>query len=101
MSFRDYNFKVETVEAGQRRAYGDSYFHFIVTNDSDINFDEIVIKRFCTNFLRPTSMSVEKRNKHQAEKTLTEGMWFSPYYTSFKKIDERVFEYKVTEPSTH
>jgi len=98
MSTQQYNFKVETKEAGQRRKYGDSYYHFIVTNESEIQYNEHVVKNFCTKFLRPAQCSIAERQKKMDEGKMSP---FCAYWTQFTKIDDRTFEYKVTEPSTH
>jgi len=45
-----FTFEVETIEAGQRRAYGDSYYDYNVTS----KLSEDMVKRFCTKVLRPS-----------------------------------------------
>jgi len=99
-----YQFEVKTLESGQRRAYGDSYYHFIIENKSDIDYHESVIRDFCTGFLRKAVS--EKRRKEQIEKDKADGQMmsgahFAAHYTKFEKIGDRKFEYKVVEPSTH
>ena len=47
---REYNFKVTTIEAGQRARYGDSYFHYEIENLSEINYSEHVVMEFCKRF---------------------------------------------------
>ncbi len=96
----DYNFKVETVEAGQRNKYGDSYFHFIIENASKIDYSEHVIKQFCTKFLRPAKFS-EKERREALNKSNDFGLNFAGYYTKFEKVADRKFVYKMVEPSTH
>ena len=46
----EYNFSVESLESGQRKAYGDSYYSYKVTS----NRNESDIKAFCTKVLRPS-----------------------------------------------
>lgn len=101
MRTQDYNFKVTAIESGQRNRYGDSYFHFKIENWSEIDYHENVIKNFCTKFLRPASMSEAEWKQRKKDNPDDFGLNFAPHYTSFKKIDDRTFEYKVTEPSTH
>ncbi len=95
----NYNFKVETIEAGQRRKYGDSYYHYIITNESEVNFTDHVVKEFCTKFLKPARPEKEIREALQNGGDF--GLNFAPYYTEFKKVDDRKFVYKVVHPSTH
>lgn len=45
---KEYVFKVITFEAGQRKPYGDSFYHYEVTSDRPS--DEV--KNFCMNVLR-------------------------------------------------
>jgi hypothetical protein len=97
----EYNFKVTTIEAGQRAKYGDSYFHFEIENLSEIDYSEIVVKQFCTQFLRPARFSEAERKEQISNPSTSFGNHFSPYYTEFKKISERKFVYKIVEPSTH
>ncbi len=98
---RDYNFRVTTIEAGQRAKYGDSYYSFEIENLSEIDYSEIVVKQFCTNFVRLARFSKEERDKQISNQSFAFGNYFSPYYTEFKKVGERKFIYKVVEPSTH
>tara|TARA_Y100001963_G_C6766669_1_gene442667 strand:+ start:1449 stop:1742 length:294 start_codon:yes stop_codon:yes gene_type:complete len=44
----DYLFKVETIEAGQRRSYGDSFYTYKVES----NRPEFEVRIFCTKFLK-------------------------------------------------
>ncbi len=100
-TIRNYNFKVTTIESGQRAKYGDSYFHFEIENLSEINFHESVIQDFCTGFLRPARFSKEKRREILSNPNSDFGLHFAPYWTEFKKVDERKFVYKMVEPSTN
>lgn len=95
----EYHFKVETKEAGQRHAYGDGYYHYIVTNESKTIYHESVVQNFCTGFVQP-AISEEIR-KNRMEKEGFGEATFASYWTVFRKIDDRTFEYKVTRPSTH
>ncbi len=96
-----YNFEVKVIESGQRKKYGDSYFHFEIENLSEIDFHESVVQNFCTGFLRPAKFSQEKRREHLSKPGADFGLHFAPYWTEFKKVDERKFVYKIVEPSTH
>jgi hypothetical protein len=44
----NYNFEVETIEAGQRQSYGDSYYSYKVTSERP----EYEVKDFCMKVLR-------------------------------------------------
>ena len=46
---KTYQFNVETIEAGQRQSYGDSYYVYKVTS----NEQEWDIKNFCMKVLKP------------------------------------------------
>ena len=96
----EYNFKVETIEAGQRAKYGDSYYHFVVENLSKTNFADHIVKQFCTKFLRPTKFN-ESERRVALQESKDFGLNFAAYYTKFEKIADRKFIYKVVEPSTH
>ncbi len=89
MTERIYTFKVKTLEAGQRRKYGDSYYHYEVEDLGDREFHETVIKNFCAKFLEPAKDKGQKRE------------WHESYITEFRKIGDRRYSYKVTSPSTH
>jgi|GEM_PF-4257026 hypothetical protein len=95
----EYHFKVETKEAGQRRPYGDSYYHYIVKNESKTQYHESIIKNFCVGFLKPAIS--EKLRRERMEKEGFGSATFASYWTVFRQIDDRTFEYKVTQPSTH
>jgi hypothetical protein len=52
---KNWNFNVETIEAGQRHSYGDSYYAYKITStESEWN-----IKKFCMCVLEP---SYEKKD---------------------------------------
>lgn len=46
----NYQFKVKTIECGQRHSYGDSYYTYEVESDRP----EYEVKAFCMNFLKPS-----------------------------------------------
>lgn len=52
---KTYKFDVKVLEAGQRRAYADSYYTYIVTSDRS----EDIVKKFCMNVLKK---SYSKKN---------------------------------------
>ncbi len=101
LRIKEYNFKVTAIECGQRAKYGDSYFHFEIENISDIDYAEHVVRGFCTGFIRPARFSEEKRRELLSKPDADFGLHFAPYWTEFKKVDERKFVYKMVEPSTH
>ena len=90
----EYNFKVECLEAGQRRPYGDSYFHYVVESDNS----EFVVKQFCTKVLQYAPISKDEVKAH-IEKEGFAGN-FTSYVTLFEKQGNK-YHYKVTSPSTH
>ncbi len=52
---KNYNFDVETIEAGQRGPYQDSYYSYKVTSKEA----EYTIKSFCTKVLQPSYPKAE------------------------------------------
>ncbi len=99
MSKRIFNFEVETIESGQRKAYGDSYYHFIIENKSPTDYHEHVILQFCTGSLKLAIP--EKQRKEMINNGGGADAHFKSYYTKFEKIGDRMFEYKAVSPSTH
>lgn len=102
----NYNYTVETKESGQRRAYGDSYYHYLITDNNHDNSGSKLKKEFafrnakgfCTKFLNK-AIPQSDRKKHIEEKGFDGN--FTSYYTKFECISEGVYEYKVVKPSTH
>ena len=81
-----YTFDVETIEAGQRGAYGDSYYHYKVTSKLGID----LVKRFCTKVLRPSYPKSEMPNP------------FSGELLKFEKItDNNKGEFLGSKPETY
>lgn len=81
----EYNFHVETVTAGQPRAYADSYYEYKVTSTRGEHF----VKNFCMNVLRK---SYEKNDMPDA---------FSGQLVSFKKITSHNADAFGKEPETY
>jgi hypothetical protein len=102
----NYNYTVETKEAGQRRPYGDGYYHYIITDNNhnpnavnyQIDIELRMVKRFCTEFL---DKAIPESDRKEHIKKNGFGGHFTHYYTSFKKISGGIYEYKVVSPSTH
>ena len=104
---KEYVFEVETKEAGQRRRYGDSYYHYIVKSKLSLQS----VKRFCTEILRPAMPA----KQYKEEESLSFDNHFRQYYTKLEVLKESNFvdyladeddgynivEYKVISPSTH
>lgn len=55
---KSYQFNVETIEAGQRKSYGDSYYTYKVTSIQS----EWDIKNFCMNVLKPSCEKEDMTN---------------------------------------
>ena len=60
---KTYQFNVETVEAGQRKSYGDSYYAYKVTS-SEQEWD---VKNFCMKVLKPSYEKKEMPNPFAGE----------------------------------
>lgn len=78
--------EIECLQAGQPRAYADSYYEYIVYNKGDIEYTEKVFKDLCTKFVYPI-------------KDDGEDGWWKPKYT-LTKIDNRTYRYCITVPYT-
>jgi hypothetical protein len=78
---------VNILRAGQSGPYTDSIYHYRIFDNSKIEFDQIFILRFCTDFLRPA-------------KSKKEGQLYWDKTYSFEKISDRTYDYIVTEPFT-
>ena len=98
----EYRFKVENKESGQRRKYGDSYYHYIIEDLCDPkNTTDFITKKFCTTFLQPAVSEEQRRKDKLVGGSEGFNLHFKPYYTMFEKIENRKYEYKVVMPSTH
>ncbi len=95
----EYIFNVETKEAGQRKSYGNSYYHYIVEDKTERGLQEREVKQFCTGFLKPAKYSHAEWLQAQKEGGGAE-VHFSNYYTEFKKISDRKYSYKVVSSYT-
>lgn len=101
MSKSKWVFEVETKESGQRRRYGDSYYHYIVESKHGVH----IIKDFCTKLLNP-AITQEKYKEEQPKDFCNN---FTHYYTALDVLQEKkmlkdgvnIVEYKVVHPSTH
>jgi len=78
-------FDVKVLESGQKGPYSDSKYHYIVTDIGamEASFDEV--KDFCKKEIHSAYESNEKPNPFVSE------------ITSFRKIEDREYEYKVRE----
>ena len=95
----EYRFNVETKESGQRKSYGDSYYHYIVEDLTEIGLPEYQMKQFCTGFLKPAKYNYGEWLQAQKEGGGA-SVHFSNYYTEFKKISDRKYSYKVVSSYT-
>jgi len=97
----EYTFKVETIEASQRRKYGDSYFHYIVESKNDLR----TIESFCKKVLK---QSIPEEQYWEEDKGFCSAH-FRSYCTVYSVLHKAKFlsgelnriEYKVVSPSTH
>lgn len=84
-----YNYKVETIRAGQSQAYGDSFYEYKVTANNELS--EINLERFCRNFLYPGVRFGEDKG----EKTVPH---FADTEETFNIISKGVASYIVVSP---
>jgi len=88
-------YKVERTETGQRRRYGDSYFGFKVFSDRP----EGEVKKYCTEKVRPCSITTEQYLKEERDGVKDFGDHFRTNY-KFRKVCEGEYYYLVNSPST-
>ena len=88
MTEKVYKFKVETIQAGQKRKYGDSYYEFIVTNECEIDYAPSIVEKFCKGFLHPPVRFKDSPCHFDSTETL-------------EKIGDRKYRYYQVLPSTH
>jgi len=92
-----YTFEVECKESGQRRAYGDSHYHFIIIGTVQVEerearpVNERVAKNFATMLSPRTDGTYFK----------TAGSPFEPRVTLFTETEPGTFECHKVLPSTH
>jgi hypothetical protein len=86
-----YQFQVETIECGQRKPYGDSFYTYKVTSTESPD----TVKNFCMNVLQK-SFEPSKMPDAFAGKLLSFCQIEGPEYKSYGEKQERVFEYKAT-----
>lgn len=93
---REYRFTVETIRAGQPRAYADSEYEYRVEVSLPIftNLEkEMTVKRFCTKILKPCHQTY----KEWCESMGNEAAYFAGYYT-IEKLGENTYRYYVKKP---
>ena len=94
MDKRKYIFEVETIEAGQRRSYGDSYYHFKVTS----KHPQDVVKGFCMGALRPSYKAEDMPNPFAGKLIMFEKI--TNNNKSFLDGNEETYEYKMESQYT-
>ena len=94
MKKHTYTFEVETIEAGQRQAYGDSYYHFKVTSRHPMD----VVKGFCMGALRPSYKKEDMPNPFAGELKLFKKI--TNNNESFLDNNEETYEYKMESTYT-
>ncbi|MDA3862028.1 MAG: hypothetical protein PF445_12470 [Melioribacteraceae bacterium] len=92
----NYSFNVTELEA-PRTPYGDHHENFLIKDVSKKEIAEYRVKEFCTKFLRPAIPKEEREEKKKTDFAMN----FCRYYTVFRKLGERQYEYFVIKPSTH
>lgn len=82
---KEFNFKVKTIEAGQRGKYQDSFYHYEVTSKEP----EFLVRKFCMKVLKS---SYEKKDMPNA---------FAGQLLEFKKITDNKHPDNILDaPST-
>lgn len=85
---REYNFTVVTLEAGKRGNRGDSYYRYLIKDNSLIAHPDTVIKKFCVGVVRQAYDPDKMPNSFAAE------------ITKFTTTTANVWAYEVKELST-
>jgi hypothetical protein len=78
---------VNILRAGQSGPYTDTIYHYRILDNSEREFDQSFVLRFCTSFLRPA------KSKKDGQ------LYWDTTYT-FEKISERTYDYIVLQPFT-
>lgn len=93
---REYRFTVETIRAGQPRAYADSEYEYIVEVSLPCftaREEEWTVKQFCTTILNPCFQTHEEWYKNRRDA----GKYFAGYHT-LEKVGENTYRYYVCRP---
>ena len=88
-------FDVTATQAGQKRAYGDSYYEYTVKSDKP----ESEVKKYCTEHVRKCSLTTSDYLANERAGVKEFGEHFRHNY-QFKKVEEGKYFYRVTAPST-
>ena len=94
---QDYHFQVDTIEYGHRKQFGGEYFHYRVVNLSELDWDPVVVRKFCTEFLFPAAAAEDRQEAINDGNTAA---MFWPYWIEFTNVGERQYEYKAFRPAT-
>lgn len=86
---KDFLFKVESLEAGQRRKYGDSYYHYKITSKER----EHIVKMFATKVLQPCCEKEKMPNPFYGE--LIEFKKETSNSKSFLERKEETYSFKT------
>lgn len=88
----NYQFKVKTIECGQRRSYGDSYYTYEVESDRSVN----EVRAFCMNVLKPSYEKKDMPNPFAGEllefKKITNN---NKDKAPFENDDPEIYRYSV------
>lgn len=93
---RDNGYDVACTQSGQRRAYGDSFYEFIITTDKPEN----EVKKYCTEYVHKCSLTYEEYIADERAGVKEFGDHFRSHY-KFRKTGENEYFYQVVSPSTH
>ena len=87
-------FEVETKEAGQRRAYGDSFYHYLVKSAQA----EHTVQAYCTKVLRPSYPKDKMPNPFAGQMLMFKKI--TNNNQNFTDGNEETYEYKVKKEYT-
>jgi len=97
MKKANYVFEVETLEAGQKKSYGDSYYSYNITSDRP----EREVKLFCMNVLNESYILSEMPNPFAGKllefKKITNNNKDKPF---FEKQECETYSYKLSNEYT-
>jgi len=88
-------FDVKSTHAGQKRAYGDSFYEFTVKSDKS----EEEVKQYCKEHVRACDLATADYLANERAGGSAEEHFRNHY--EFKKRGENEYFYRVTSPSTN
>jgi hypothetical protein len=92
MEKRNYNFDVEVIHVGQKRAYGDTFNDYKITINHELSafksHNDLMVENFCKSIVSKPVRFIDSPCHFDSKET-------------FEKIDDKTYIYHQVIPSTH